>query len=157
MGKHDVNVVRDAGEHVFALYRGAKAETPLLYHDFSRAREVVDACKDIAKGCKLDDDDREVVLLSAWFHDAGYAAGIDGDRTRSTEICRKFLGEDQGRNGLCERVIACIEGAARTDEDQRTLREDVLYDALLAPVASKSYVEDAELLPLETERREGRL
>ena len=157
MGKNDIDVVRDASEHVFALYRGAKAETPLLYHDFRRAREVVDACKDIAKGCKLDDADREVVLLSAWFHDAGYAAGTDGDRTRSTELCRKFLGGDQGRNGLCDRVIACMDGAERTDEEQRTVRDDVLYDALLAPLASKSYVEAAELLRLETERREGRL
>src|SRR5437764_15400655 len=97
MGKHDVNVVRGAGEHVFALYRGAKAETPLLYHDFSRAREVGDACKDIAQGCKLDDDDREVLLLSAGFHDAGYAAELDGDRTRSTGICRKYLGQDHAR------------------------------------------------------------
>jgi HD superfamily phosphodiesterase len=155
MGKHDLELVRDASKHVFELYRGAAADTPLLYRGFTRTREVVDACKDIAKGCKLEEDDVEVVLLAAWFHDAGYAVGTDGDRTRSVEVCRSFLGDKS--NGLSERVLSCMEGAGQTAGEKRSVRDDVLYDALLAPLASKSYVNDAELLRLETERREGRL
>jgi hypothetical protein len=157
MGKHDFDLVRDAGEHVFELYRGAKAETPLLYHGFKRTREVVDACREIAKGCKLDEEDFEIVLLAAWFHDAGYAAGMEGDPSRSVEICRKFLGSRKGSNGLAERVVACLGGAEQLSDEKRTLREDVLHDALLSPLADKNYVREAELLRLETERREGKL
>ena len=157
MGKHDFDLVRDAGEHVFELYRGAKAETPLLYHGFKRTREVVDACREIAKGCKLDEEDFEIVLLAAWFHDAGYTAGTEGDPSRSVEICRKFLGSRKGSNGLAEQVVACLDGAERVSDETRTLREDVLHDALLSPLADKNYVREAELLRLETQRREGRL
>ncbi len=157
MGKHDFDLVRDAGQHVFELYRGAKAETPLLYHGFKRTREVVDACREIAKGCKLDEEDFEIALLAAWFHDAGYAAGMEGDPSRSVEICRKFLGSRKGSNGLADEVVACLDGAERISDQKRTLREDVLHDALLSPLADKNYVREAELLRLETERREGKL
>src|SRR5262249_54076778 len=151
----DFELVRDAGEHVFELYRNATPETPLLYRGFKRTWEIVDACRDIAKGCKLDEEDFEVVLLAAWFHDAGYAVGTDADPARSVEVARKFLSDRPGRNGLSERVIACLGVAAGADGQQRTVCDDVLYDGLVASLASKSYVEQTELLRVETERREG--
>src|SRR2546422_846786 len=104
MGKHDNDIVQKASEHVFELFRSAKPEVPLVYHGFRRTRELVDACKDVAKGCKLADGDVDVVLLAAWFHDAGYAAGFDADRRRSVEICREFLVRHEGRKSLADRV-----------------------------------------------------
>ena len=52
MAKDDPDIVRLAGR-------------------YKRSRELVDTCREIAKGNKLDGAEGEVLLLSAWFHDAG--------------------------------------------------------------------------------------
>ncbi len=157
MGKHDNDLVQKASEHVFELFRSAKPEVPLVYHGFRRTRELVDACKDVAKGCKLADGDVDVVLLAAWFHDAGFAAGFDADRRRSVEICREFLVRHEGRKSLADRVIACLDGPDGARRQPERALQDVLHDGLLIQLAHKNYLEDSELLRLELERRKGRL
>jgi Family of unknown function (DUF5706) len=160
MGKHDNGLVRVAAKHVFELFRNAKPDVPLVYHGFNRTRELVVACKDIAKGCKLEDGELEILLLAAWFHDAGYAVALDSDERKSVELCRDFLAGQQARATVRDRVIAVLDGlngAAGSAPRTSTAGDDVLHDAILTSLASKSYLQDAELLRLEIERRRGRL
>ena len=165
MSKHNGDLVRSAGEHVFALFRDAAEDAPLVYHGFSRTRELVDACTDIAKGNKLDDQASEVVLLSAWFYDACYAMGSD-DHGKSLELCRQFLEHHQVRHRAPDQIAACFRGLDGADPKPRDARDgvprdhyapsDVLYDGRLALLAGKDYVEQSELLRLELERRSGK-
>jgi predicted metal-dependent HD superfamily phosphohydrolase len=158
MSKHHSDLLRAASEHVFTLFRDAKPENPLVYHGFRRTRELVDACKEIAKGTKLDDEDYETIMLAAWFYDAGYATGLDGKREKSVETLREFLDAQGQPEAVCDAVKACLSNVGNGVPAQGgTLREDVLHDATLAPLAAKSYVEDSELLRLELERRKGKL
>jgi len=160
MGKHDTDLVRVAAEHVFELFRGANPDTPLVYHGFNRTRELVVACKDIAKGCKLENDELEPLLLAAWFHDAGYAVGLDGDERKSVELCRDFLARHRAPTPLRDHVIARLDGANGDGASApriATAGDDVLHDAILTSLACKSYLQDVELLRLETERRQGKL
>ena len=160
MGKHDTDLVRLAAEHVFELFKGANPDVPLVYHGFNRTRELVVSCKDIAKGCKLEDDELQTLLLAAWFHDAGYAVGLDGDERKGIELCREFLARQQASATLRDRVIACLAGVngnGAAASRIATAGDDVLHDAILMSLASKSYLQDAELLRLEIERRRGKL
>ncbi len=158
MSKHNSDLLRAAAEHVFQLFRNAKQDNPLVYHGFRRAREMVDACKEVAKGAKLDEDEFEPVVLAAWFHDSGYATGLDGNPEKSIELLRGFLAAQDQPQSLREAAVACLSRVGNGVPDRSgTLREDVLHDAMLVPLASKSYVEDSELLRLELERRKGKL
>ncbi len=158
MGKHNTDLLRAASEHVFTLFRNAKADNPLVYHGFRRTREVVDACKELAKGAKLEGEEFEAVMLAAWFHDAGYATGIEGSREKSVDILRSFLAAQEQPKEILEASVSCLTHVGNGVPAQGgTQREDVLHDAMLVPLASKSYVEDSELLRLELERRNGRL
>ena len=47
---------------------------------------MVDACREIAKQSRLEDDEVRIVLLAAWFHDAAYAVVPDGDRKKGVEL-----------------------------------------------------------------------
>ena len=67
MSKHDAPIVRLAAQHVFQIFRDARPDNPLVFHNFGRARALVDACREIAEGAKLDDGDIPVLLLAAWF------------------------------------------------------------------------------------------
>lgn len=154
MGKEDAEIVRLAGQHVYELFRKANGDPSLVYHGFKRSRELVRDSKEIAKGSKLNGADGQVLLLSAWFHDAGYAAGNGGSREKSIEIAREFLARQGQPDNLVDAVADCLKAEA-DGEPRESPARDVLHDALLAPVAGKSYVEEAELLRLEEERRTG--
>ena len=163
MGKHNREIVRLAREHVFALFRAAAERIPLEFHQFRRTREVVDACKEIAKGCKLGDEARQVVLVCAWFYDACYATGSN-DHARSLELCLEFMKGQQASGPTPEQITDCFHNIAADHDataapggveagDERP--SDVLHDARLAVLAARDYVEQAELLRLELERTAG--
>ena len=151
----DSEIVRLAAQDVFDLFSGAYGDFPLIYHGYKRSRGLVDDCRVIAKGNELNGRHGEVLLLSAWFHDAAYAATREGSREKSIELARAFLKTHRQSEELADAVVACLEGAD-TSDDQSTLENQVLHDALLAPLASKDFIQEAELLRLEEQHRSGR-
>jgi hypothetical protein len=163
MARQNGHLVRAAREHVFALFRGAPEDVVLEYHHFARTREIVDACKDIAKGSGLADEQRELALLAAWFCDACYATGSD-DHARSVELCLEFLAQQQARHPARDQLARCLvdagglERAATPDgaPDEEVTAADVVHDARLAVLAEKDYVARIELLRFELQRRSGR-
>jgi len=161
MGKADPDIVRLAGEHVLELFSSAGADVPLIYHRFKRSRALVEDTKEIAKGNKLNEEEGEVLLLSAWFHDAGEAAARDGSseqkREKSVEIARAFLERAGQPQSVADAVTACLRAVNGGEKGRDGLAADVLHDALLAPLASKSYLEESELLRLEEQRRTGKV
>jgi hypothetical protein len=155
MSKHDLPIVRLAGQQVFQIFRDAGPDNLLVFHGFARARALVDAAREIAKGAKLDEAEVPTLLLAAWFHDAGYAVGRKGNRKQSVELARTFLAEQQQPQELADEVAAAIESSHSPNPDKPM--QQVLYDALLQPIARKDYVELAEQFRLERERRNGQV
>jgi hypothetical protein len=153
MSKHDAPIVRLAGQDVFQLFRSAGPDNPLVFHSFGRARALVDASREVAKGVKLDDGDLPALLLAAWFHDTGYTVGPKGNRKQSAELARTFLAEHRQPQELAEEVVAAIQASDSPSPDKPV--QEVLHDALLLPIASKNYLELAEQFRLERERRNG--
>jgi hypothetical protein len=155
MSKHDAPIVRLAAQHVFRVFRDAGPDNPLVFHNFGRVRALVDACREIAKGAKLDDGEVPVLLLAAWFHDAGYAVGPKGGRKESAELARAFLAEQRQPEALAEAVVAAI--LASDSPNRNKLVQEVLHDALLMPIADKDYLPLAEQFRLERERRDSEI
>ncbi len=153
MSKHDAPIVRLAAQHVFQIFRNAGPDNPLVFHSFGRARALVDATREVAKGAKLDDDDLTALLLAAWFHDTGYAAGPKGNRKQSAEMARAFLAEQRQPLELAEEVAAAIQATDSPSPDK--LVQEVLHDALLLVIANKNYLALAEQFRLERERRKA--
>ena len=154
MSKNDSDIVRLARKHVLDLFSSAPAEVPLIFHGYQRTRGLVEDSREIAKGNKLNGHEGEVLLLAAWFHGVGYGVSKEGGPEQSIAIARAFL-EDHGKpKELTDAVVRCLSASDR--EDVRDgVAADVLHAALLAPLASKSYVEQVELLRLEEQQRTG--
>src|SRR5262249_40114669 len=154
VSKHDSEVVQLAGQHVLELF--SNADLPLIYHGYKRSRALVADARDIAKGNELNGVEGQVLLLSAWFHDAGYVATKDGGPAKSIVLARSFLESQNQSQDLADAVAACVGDAGDEQVDQG-LAADVLHDALLAPMASRGYLEESELLRLEEEQRTGKI
>src|ERR1700682_1206037 len=144
MGKDDSEILRLAERHVFDLFRNGNGTSSLVYHGFKRSGALVDDSKEIAKGSKLNGAEGQVLMLSAWFHDAAFAVN-GGGREKSIEIARELLARHGQPERLADVVADCLK-ALDADEPGGQLASDVLHDALLAPLASKKYLEEAELL-----------
>src|SRR5260370_40652187 len=78
-----------------------------------------------------------------------------GGRREDIRLGRAFLGDPGEPEGLADAVAACLEVVDDGDTHDGPAHE-VLHDALLAPLANKNYVEEAELLRLEEEGRTGK-
>ncbi len=166
MSKNKNHHVRAAREHVFTLFRAASERALIEYHHFARTREIVEACKEIAKGSKLDDGARDVAVLSAWFYDTCYTAGSD-DHAKSLELCLEFLEQQHAIQPSHEQIVACFQGTAGAERTapgpadgspvEHVTASDVLHDARLAVLAASDYVERVELLRFELQRRSERM
>ncbi|HWE23450.1 MAG TPA: Pycsar system effector family protein [Myxococcales bacterium] len=153
MGKRDKDVIRYAADHVFALFRDASRESALVYHGYDRTRELVRSCREIGKGCGLEDAELRVALLAAWFYDVGRTAGPQANGVQSAEIARQFLAAQGEPAELADAVEACMR--ASHDGVVENGAQEVLHDALLVPTAGKDYLRELQLLRCENNRRAG--
>lgn len=125
-----------------------------VYHDLQHTQQIVDAAEELADGCKLNKSDTETVLLSAWFHDAGYVSAVDGHEKRSVEIATKFLSEKNYPAERIEIVANCIR-ATKIPQSPKTLLEEIVCDADMSHLGKKRFFERSDLLRMEMELHSG--
>ena len=66
----------------------------LTYHNLGHTEQVVQAAREIASHSNLSDEDTEIVVAAAWFHDTGHlTGGIEDHEKRSVEIMRNYMYE----------------------------------------------------------------
>lgn len=133
-----------------AATRLLKEELPVefVYHNINHTNRVVDAAKEIIDHSTLTDDQIEVILISAWFHDVGYIEGCDDHETKSKEYASKFLIDQKADDERIEKVKACID-ATRVRKEPDNLAERVIKDADSAHLASDDFEATSELLRQE--------
>jgi predicted metal-dependent HD superfamily phosphohydrolase len=147
----DHALLQKARAYVKALILERKPEW-VKYHDFHHAKSVVEACQAIGAASNLGEEDLEVVILAAWFHDVGYVQGIDGHEERSVDLATAFLQECGYPEEKIAQFAGCIR-ATRIPQKPKNLMEEVLCDADIAHLASKDFLELSERVRLEIEHR----
>ncbi|MBX2991538.1 MAG: HD domain-containing protein [Bacteroidetes bacterium] len=125
-----------------------------VYHNLLHTQQIVRAAEELAEGCKLSKSDTETVLLSAWFHDAGYVDAIEGHEGKSVEIATKFLDEKNYPAEKIEIVANCIR-ATKIPQSPKTLLEEIVCDADMSHLGKKRFFERSDLLRMEMELRTG--
>lgn len=153
MSKHDKDLIRNAADHVFTLFRDASRDGALVYYGYDRTRELARACREIAKGCGITNGEIRVAALAAWFYGVGRAAGPHTNGVESAAIARRFLAAQGEPAELADAVEACMRAAH--DGGLGDAAQEVLHDALLVPTAGKDYLRELRLSRLENERHGG--
>src|SRR5215210_5133092 len=76
-----------------------------VFHNIEHTEDVVEACSHMADHYKLEEEDRLVLLLAAWFHDTGYSLGsAAGHEQESIRIATDFLRGNGMEEPLIQRV-----------------------------------------------------
>ena len=141
------------------IYKAEKAATDILlalpetmvYHNLIHTREVVKAADKIGTYANLTEEEKEILMLSAWFHDTGFKFDYDNHEQKSVEIAKEFLDKNDYPADKTEKIISCIL-STKIDQKPSTLIERVMNDADFIHLSKKSYFDKLLLLKSELER-----
>lgn len=126
----------------------------MVYHNLIHTREVVKAADKIGIYAHLSEEEKEILMVSAWFHDTGFTIDYDNHEEKSGEIASKFLEQNNYDPAKTEKVVSTIL-STRTTVAPETLIERVLNDADFIHLSKKSYFDKLLLLKRELELIKG--
>lgn len=109
-----------------------------VYHDFLHTKYVVEATVQIAEGYELTAKEREIIQLSAWFHDTGYVKGGKDHEERGREYATDFLRAHDYPAQDIEQVAKCII-ATKWPQEPNNLLEEIVCDADLSHLGNAWY------------------
>ncbi len=106
-----------------------KISKNVSYHNLEHTQRVVAACEEMAEYYQLQPEDRDAVLIAAWFHDTGFTSGkSQGHEEISKQLATDFLGQHNAPPSLTTKVINCID-ATRMPQSPGSLIEQIICDA----------------------------
>ncbi len=127
-----------------------KLDTKLVYHSLSHTLRVVEKSSELAEEAKLEEADRERLLVAAWFHDTGFTVKPEGHEDESAKIASDFLNKEGVEKEFIDVVTDTIL-ATKMDSNPSTDLQKLLKDADCSHLGSKNYTEFSQLLQKEME------
>ncbi len=127
----------------------------LIFHDYTHTSEVARNAAKIGIAEKLSDEEQELVVLAAWFHDTGYTVQCEDHEKFSCKIAREYLLRINYPEENIEAIEKCIM-ATKMPQSPATLLEKIICDADLLHLGKKSFSDKNELFRLEIEKTKGK-
>lgn len=122
----------------------------LTFHNLEHTQRVVTACQEIGESVCISDDEQEIILIAAWFHDTGYTKTYFGHEEASKMIALQFLMQYENDLQKIRQILTCIE-ATRKDITPKHITEKIICDADAFHLSSDRYFECLSLLRKEWE------
>lgn len=142
-------LINEAEQYVVHLLN-EELDNKFVYHNLSHTQRVVEKTGELAELSNLDESEKNLLLLSAWFHDTGYTQTIDNHETKSVEIAEKFL-KDKGVSDTDIATISSLILATEMTYVPQSLSEKIIRDADCSHIGSKNFMDITELLRKEWE------
>ncbi len=140
-------IIQKALNHCLRILRESRCNF-LAFHNCQHTQDVYNNVKAIGSYEKLNQDDLEIVLLAALFHDTGNTQVFQGHELLSAHTARCFLNRNNYPKDRIEKVTNCIL-ATKMPQLPKTQLEKVLCDADLAHLGSTAFQEKNKCLRLE--------
>ncbi|MDX8341495.1 DUF5706 domain-containing protein [Draconibacterium sp. IB214405] len=142
-----MNIVEEVKTYVIKYYE-ENVSSLLNYHSIEHTRLVAQVSETIADDEKLDERDKSIAVVSAWFHDIGHAVSLNEHEEESCKIAREFLLE----KGIDEEFIAEVEKCIRSTKmgaPKNSLLEEIIGDADHAHAGMDNFMQISNLLRKE--------
>jgi predicted metal-dependent HD superfamily phosphohydrolase len=144
-------IVRQVRDHVSKIFRD-NSPPENVYHNLGHTSDVAGAVKEIARAEGINDDDLELILIAAWFHDLGYVKTWAGHEDLSIEYAQNFLNTNKYPEDMIQEITSLIN-ATRTPQNPINKLEEILCDADSHHLGIKSTEQKEDLYRLEMEKR----
>lgn len=120
----------------------------LTYHTIDHTRRVVQNAEVIGLQENLNEDDMNILLAGAWFHDTGYIKKYVGHEEESVAIAVSFLKLKDVDDDSIDMLSECVIATTFPQQPKNKISE-VLCDADLMHFGKENYFELAEKLRQE--------
>tara|TARA_B100000809_G_scaffold9521_1_gene9018 strand:- start:958 stop:2181 length:1224 start_codon:yes stop_codon:yes gene_type:complete len=141
------DILKLSEDFVFDLFKKSDT-TKLAFHDYRHTHDVVESADLICDGEKLSKEDKEVVLLAAYFHDVGYLTTLKKHEEKSIEVAKEFLIQNNYSKDKIKQIEICI-AATEMGVEPNSILEEILCDADMYGLGSKFYEDRSKLLRVE--------
>lgn len=121
-----------------------------VYHNFNHTLQVVNAANEIATAEKISEEDKEIVLIAAWFHDVGFVVTTAKHENESKKIAKEYLTNKKISTEKIDRVLACIDATVVPQKPTNKI-EEIICDADLFHLGSEDFSKKSNLLRSEWE------
>jgi len=145
-----MDLIEQAEDFVCKLLKD-KLSNSFTYHNIKHTKDVVNAVELLCDKEALNQFDREVVVMAAWFHDTGYIFGCENHELSSVTIVIDFLKEKKKSTEYIDTVSSLIK-ATTFDYVPKTNLEKIIRDADYSHFANPDYLKVCELLRREWEK-----
>jgi predicted metal-dependent HD superfamily phosphohydrolase len=119
-----------------------------LYHDLRHTKDVVNIVNDIAVNSGIDAEEKELLLIAAWFHDTGYPEDIPYHEERSSEIAEEYLNKinyPADKTAIIKNLIL----STKMPQNPKTRLEEIICDADIAYIGKDDFISRIKLLRKE--------
>lgn len=144
-----MNLIEQAEDFVVKLLKD-KLSNLFTYHNSTHTRKMVEAVLTLADGMNIDDSDKEILLIAAWFHDTGYINGCANHEDASIAIATQFLKEKGKPEEYIKKITDLIKATVK-EYVPETLLEKIIKDADYYHLFSDDYMSTCENLRKELE------
>lgn len=142
-----MNLIEQSEDFVSNLLKD-KLSNLYSYHNLNHTLTVVSAVKELCKKEEVKGEEKELLLVAAWFHDTGYIVGFENHEKESVKIAATFLKEKDQSDDFIEKVSNLILATVK-EYIPKTLLEKIIKDADYAHLMGNEYEITCELLRLE--------
>ncbi|OMQ11973.1 Pycsar system effector family protein [[Flexibacter] sp. ATCC 35103] len=142
-----MNLIEQSEDFVSNLLKD-KLSNLYSYHNFNHTFTVVNAVKELCKKEDVNSDEKEMLLVAAWFHDTGYIDGYENHEQESVKIATAFL-KDKGQSDKFIATVSSLILATVKEYIPKTHLEKIIKDADFAHLVGTEYETTCELLRIE--------
>ena len=146
-------ILSKAKQFVRDVFR-QKGSADSYYHNFTHTAEVVKITEEIANALAVKEEDKEMLLIAAWFHDIGYTERCKGHEEVGIRMVTDFLKENGYPKEKIETVSSLIN-ATKMPRNPQNLLEEIICDADLYHLGTNQFDAKGELFREELEKQNG--
>ena len=150
MNKIDDALVEEAKQYVTLLLTHELSDK-CLFHTISHTLEVLKNSEIIGRYCNVDDEELNVLRMSALFHDVGYVDAYDDHEICSAKRAVEYLKDKNVNENTVEQIERAIL-STKTPQNPLDRISKILCDADLMNLTFDDYFEQVDLMREEWEK-----
>jgi len=121
----------------------------LSYHNLDHTLYVVEQSRLIGNETNLSEEEIEISVTAAWFHDSGFAVSTNEHEEESQKIASEFLSSMEVDENTVKSVLRCIQATKMPQDPGDYMPAKVLCDADMSYLSKDFYMERTALLRAE--------
>ena len=142
-------IIKNVAQYCTNLLTDLKCKE-LPFHNLQHTIEVVQNVKYLCAAMNINEQETDLLIIAAWFHDTGFSVIYKGHEEESKSIATAFLNTQEVTVDFIDKICICID-ATKMPQCPTTKLAEILSDADVLHISNPHYFYRKLLLRKEWE------